>query len=193
MNNTKNIQEINATIGTVINQAEIILNIIFLWTNFSFLPCCFLWRYSLKNHTQKTQPMATWVVLTGNHNWLANITVIAADKAIQKALIWSNSVISVPTAFIILGQKRSNQKDKPVHHKSNIQKGTQTLQFIQELTKESYIAAKGQIALATSFDQWAKVNKTTANTRGILKSLATHFLSLEIFDVFFHILDLRKK
>jgi hypothetical protein len=41
------------------------------------------------------------VELTGSPSWLATITVIAAERAIQKARIPSSSVISLPTVLMI--------------------------------------------------------------------------------------------
>lgn len=136
--NIKNIApDKNATTGTVISHAATIFLSIDLSTKHSFFLCSLLWRYSLKNHTQKTQPIAIWVELTGNHNWLASITVRAADKAIQNALTWSSSVISHHTALISFGQNNNNQNDSQVHHKSIIQNGIPTLQEIEEFISES--------------------------------------------------------
>jgi cold shock CspA family protein len=55
--------------------------------------------------------------------------------------------------LIIFGPNNINQNDNQVHHKSIIQNGIQTLHETHELTSESYIAARGPIAFATSFDQ----------------------------------------
>lgn len=44
-----------------------------------------------------------WVELTGSPSCEATITVTAADMAMQKARIWSSSVISLPTLRIRRG------------------------------------------------------------------------------------------
>jgi len=126
-----------ATAGTVISQAAIIFFNIDLSTSLAFLPCSFLWRYSLRNHTPNTQPSAICVELTGSHNWLAIITVIAADRAIQKALIWSSSVISPQTVLIILGQNSASPIAIPVPPISNIHIGIFTAEDIQPFITES--------------------------------------------------------
>ncbi len=181
--------DINATTGTVIIQADTILKIISLLTYISFLLWCFLSKYSLKNHIQKIHQIAIWVELTGNHNWLARITVIAADKAIQKALTWSISVISHQTLLIILGQNRYNHIAIQNHHIDIIQKGISAFVETHQFTTLSYIQAKGQTAFATSLAQCAKVSNATENIRGIENNLFTDSLVLKIHTFsFFNIL-----
>ena len=97
------------------------------------------------------------------------ITVIAADKATEKALIWFSLVISLQTVFISLHQKTSNHQDI---HKAQIiitQRDIPTLSgFNCQLFITSFMAARGHIAFATSFAQCAKLSKLTANIRGML-------------------------
>jgi hypothetical protein len=65
-NNINIIHEIKATTGTVITQAAIIFQINSLFTYLSSGFLVFLSSHSLKNQTQKIQPNAICVELTGN-------------------------------------------------------------------------------------------------------------------------------
>jgi len=65
------------------------------------------------------------------------ITVIAADKAIQKALIWSSSVISPHTVLIILGPNTASHTAIPAPQISKIQSGIIAFPEIPQCITES--------------------------------------------------------
>jgi hypothetical protein len=46
-------------------------------------------KYNLNNHIQKIAHIVIWVEETGSHKVEASSTVVAAESAIQNALIWS--------------------------------------------------------------------------------------------------------
>ena len=113
------------------------------------------------------------------------MTVIAAAKAIEKALILSSSVISCQTVLMILGQYKANQKDIHNQPKANIQVCIQTFAETCQLITASYIQAIGQIAFATSFAQCAKLSNKTEKTKGIVKSIFILSLLFSNLFVFF--------
>jgi len=116
-------------------------------------------------------------VETGKAKAEAIITVIAADSATQYALIWSNLVISFQTVFINLQPKTAKPTERESAQSNIIQVGIHTFQIdSQVVVTDSYIAANGQIALATSFAQCAKLSKHTAKIKGTLNKVFTKFL-----------------
>jgi hypothetical protein len=81
-------------------------------------------------------------------------------------------VISFQTVCISLFPKTASHIESENAQIIIIQKGTPIFQMTsQECFTASLIAASGQIALATSFAQCAKLKSATAKIRGILKSL----------------------
>lgn len=141
----------------------------------------FLSNHSLKNPTQNIHQIAICVELTGNPIWDAIITVNEAEIAIVNALILSSSVISLHTVFIILGQYKESHTEIHKPHIARIHKGIFTSHETVQFITASYIAAIGQIALATSLAQWANVKSHTAKIKGIVKRRFTDSLLFFIF------------
>jgi hypothetical protein len=85
-------------------------------------------------------------------------------------------VISFHTVLISLAQNTASQRASQIAPIHIIQKGIPIL--FAEIAPDciiSFIAARGQIALATSFAPCAKLKSPTANINGILKSLLINF------------------
>jgi len=145
----------------------------------SFSSHFWLLRYCLNIQIQNIAHNAICVDETGNHKADATRTVVAADNATQNALIWSSFVISFQTVFINLAQNTASHIDNQSAHISIIQNGTQAAltNSAQPFLIVSFIAARGPIAFATSFDQCAKESRATANIRGILNKWFINFLS----------------
>ena len=77
---------------------------------------------------------------------------MAAASATEKALVWLSFVISFHTVCISLAQNTASQRASQMAHIHIIQKGIPILfTHMVPLCIISFIAARGHIALATSF------------------------------------------
>ncbi|MPN48568.1 hypothetical protein SDC9_196178 [bioreactor metagenome] len=78
------------------------------------------------------------------------MTVTAADMAMQKARIWSSSVISLPTVRISFGPYSVRPSEMPMAPTSMTQSGMPALADSLPWITVSAMAASGPMALATS-------------------------------------------
>ncbi len=123
--------------------------------------------------------MAIWVELTGSPSCEATMTVTAAAIAIENARIWSRSVISPPTVRISFGPYNAKPSAIPIAPIKSTHSGMPAVSETPPFKTVSAIAAKGPMALATSFAPCAKLSKAAAKIRGIVNKALMDFL---VFD-----------
>ena len=97
----------------------------------------------------------------------------------QKARIWSSSVISVPTVRISFGPYSARPMAIPSAPTIITHRGMEAFCAMPPCRMASLIAASGPTALATSLAPCAKLSSAAAKIRGMVNSLLTPALSLD--------------
>ena len=105
------------------------------------------------------------------------MTVMVADMAMQKARVWSSSVISEPTVRISLGPNRASPRQMPMAPTIITQSGIWADLLTAPLPSTSAMPASGPTALATSLAPWAKLKSAAANISGMVNITLTRALS----------------